>query len=148
MISWNVYGEQDFVLKSMMPKEVSCQIYIVILDLNGLLLHQTYTCRILHKQHRPSVTAFLNWLHLKAEIVFWSTITLSNMDKMLNTLLADTLFGPGDVTCLTQTACTKSTYRALSAPDKSIFLKDLSAYACIACLSCVEDILLIDDNPI
>ena len=47
------------------------------------------------------------------------------MDKMINTLLADTSFGPGDVTYLTQVACTKSTYRAPSAPDKPIFLKDL-----------------------
>ena len=70
------------------------------------------------------------------------------MDKMLNTLFADTSFGPRDVTCFTQAACTKSTYRAPSAPDKPITLKNLSAYACIAGLSCVEDVLLIDDNPV
>ena len=68
------------------------------------------------------------------------------MDKMLNTLFGDTLFGPRDVTCLTQATCTKSTYRASSALDKPIFLKDLSAYARIAGLSCIEDVLLIDDS--
>ena len=66
----------------------------------------------------------------------------------MDTLLADTSFGPGDVTCLTQAACTKSTYKAPSVPDKPIFLKDLSAYARIAGLSCVEDVLLIDDSPV
>ena len=70
------------------------------------------------------------------------------MDKMLNTLLTDTSFGPGDVTYLTQATCTKSTYRAPGALDKPIFLKDLSAYVHIVGLSCVEDVLLIDDNPI
>ena len=148
MIAWTVDGEQAFASKSMMPKEVSRRMYTFILDLNGLLLHRTYTRRTLHVLRRPSVTAFLNWLRLQAEIVLWSSVTLSNMDKMLNTLLADTSFGPGDVTFLTQTACTKSTYKAPSAPDKPIFLKDLSAYARIAGLSCVEDVLLIDDSPV
>lgn len=101
----------------------------MVFDLNGLLLHRNFTRTKLHIQCRPDVTVFLNWLCLKVDIVFWSTVMPKNMDHLLDVLLADTSFGPQDVTCLIEGACTKLRYRAPFASDKPIFLKDLGTFA-------------------
>lgn len=129
------------------PKEVPRRQYTVVLDLNGVLLYRTYHRNKLHVERRPGVATFLNWLRSKAQVAFWSSVTPNNMARLLDDLLADCCFGRRDVLCLAQGTCTKSTYRAPTAPEKPFFLKEIETFARLASLSSLENILLIDDSP-
>lgn len=66
----------------------------------------------------------------------------------MNIVLDGASFSAANVVTLSQAACTQSSYRAPTAPNKPIFLKELQTFANFAGLSALENILLIDDSPI
>jgi len=68
------------------------------------------------------------------------------MDLLFNNVLVDASFGPQDIMCLTQVACTESTYTAPIVLNRSVFLKELVEFVHFVGLSSLENILLIDDS--
>lgn len=128
-------------------KKVAQWKYTVVFDLNGVVFHRSYIHSELHVEWHLGVTTFLNWLHGRAGVAFWSSVTSQYMDNLLDILFVGCSFSRREVICLAQCACTKSMYKASTTPNKPVFLKDLTTFAHVASLSSFENILLIDDNP-
>ena len=120
--------------------------YYIVLDLNGVLVHRSRNGRVIDR--RPYSTNFLEWVYKRANLVFWSSITIRNVISTADYLLFPTSFKAKDVTILSQEECVISSYRDPKNLNKPFFLKDLIMLAKILKLDSFDDIVLVDDNPL
>jgi hypothetical protein len=123
--------------------------YYVILDLNGILVHRSFN--ELHNRQltiRPDAIRFVDWLHRNADLSFWSTMNSKNVTSVLTQFLVSASFKAKGVRVLTQDDCTLSTYRDPRRPEKPYFLKDLKHFIRLTRVGALENVLLVDDDPL